>query len=181
MDYSKLVYAIQDNDTVIINEQITIITPILIKYLTVRVGATYHDAQDCVQNTLILAVQKIKDDKLESPDAVIYYLFTSAKNNYLKFIARKKESNYEEIPETYAEDGDQLYRLIDEEKQTILQLCLNKLKPNLKAYIEYWFNNPRNDASDVADHFGITVSNAWTKKHRVLNILKQCYQKNIES
>lgn len=179
MDYSRFVYAVQKNDVKELNAQVAVITAVLIKFLRVRLNATYHDAEDCAQNTLLLVIEKIKEDKLNNPDSIIYYLFTTAKHDYLKAQGKIKEPVYDDVPDSYNEDGDQLYNILDDERQKVLKKCLGKLKPDLRTYISYWFENPRDEAAVVADHFGISVNNAWTKKHRILKILKQCYQKFI--
>ena len=179
MDYSKFVYAVQNNDSAELNSLSPVITAVLIKFLKVRLNATHHDAQDCAQNTLLLTIEKIKADKLENPDTIIYYMFSTAKHDYLKAQSKISEDNYDQVPASHAEEGDQLTNLLDEERQTILQKCLEALKPDFRKYISYWFDNPADEAAVVAEHFGISVSNAWTKKHRILNLLKECCQKKL--
>lgn len=180
MDYSKFVFAIQQNDQATINIYAPIIIGVLIKFLKVRQGATHHDAEDVAQNTIINVIEKIRLNEINNPDSVIYYLFTTSRNEYFKYIKRFKENIYEEIPEHFS-DGDQLMNILNEEKQRILQKCIHMLKPNLKEYISYWFKHPKNEAFVVAEHFGISVNNAWTKKHRILKILKHCVDKKLSS
>ena len=141
MDYSKFVTALQENDQALIKEYVPVITNILIKFLKVRLGVTYHDAEDVAQNTIINVIKKIKSNELNNPDSLIYYLFTTAKNEYYKYLRSIKESNYKEIPESYSAEGDQLKNILNEERQRILNICLNMLKPSLKEYITYWFNH----------------------------------------
>lgn len=179
MDYSKFVTAIVEEDQDALNAISPIISKVLIKFLIVRMGAEQLDAEDSVQNTLLLTIQKIKNDKLKNPDTIIYYMFTTAKNDYLKQLSKKKESIHDGIADTYFENGDQLERLLDNERQKILQYCLSKLKKDHKTYISYWLENPEDEASDVASRFGISVNNAWTKKHRIIQLLKECVNKNI--
>ncbi|GAB5410579.1 MAG: hypothetical protein BalsKO_29440 [Balneolaceae bacterium] len=179
MDYSRFVYAVQNNDAEELASLTTVISAVLIKFLKVRIGASHQDAEDSAQNTLMLVVEKIKKDKLNNPDSIIYYLFTTAKHDYLKAQAKIKEPTFDEAPESYSEDGDQLSSLLNEERMSILRACLNKLKPDLKSYISYWFQNPGDETSVVADHFGISVNNAWTKKHRILKLLKECCEKKL--
>lgn len=179
MDYSKFVFAVQENDQAAINEYVPVINSVLIKFLKVRQGAAHHDAEDVAQNTIINVTEKIRSDELKNPDSVIYYLFTTAKNEYFKYLRRIKEGNYEEVPESYSSEGDQLINILNQERQRILELCLQLLKPNLKEYITYWFNHPRDEAVVVAEHFGISVNNAWTKKHRILKTLKDCVEKKL--
>ncbi|MEQ9309091.1 MAG: sigma-70 family RNA polymerase sigma factor [Balneolaceae bacterium] len=179
MDYSRFVYAVQNNDKEELATLTSVISAVLIKFLKVRLGATHQDAEDSAQNTLMLVFEKIKEDKLNSPDSIIYYLFTTAKHDYLKVQAKIKEPTFDEAPDSHSEEGDQLSSLLNEERMTILKACLNSLKPDLKSYISYWFHNPGDETSVVADHFGISVSNAWTKKHRILKMLKECCEKKL--
>ncbi len=179
MDYARFVYAVQNNDTEELASMVSVITAVLIKFLKVRMGASQADAEDTTQNTLMLVTEKIQSDQLNNPDSIIYYLFTTAKNDYLKSQAKLRESNYDEVPESHSLEGDQLTKLLDEEKMSVLRTCLNELKPKFKEYITYWFQHPGDETAVVADHFGISISNAWTKKHRILKLLKDCCEKKL--
>lgn len=179
MDYSKFVTAVLNNDTAQINEWVPIITAVLIKFLKVRLNAAHHDAEDCTQTVLMLATQKIREERINNPDAFIYYLFTSAKHEYLKSLKRVKEDIYDETPDSYSIYGDQLTNLLEEERLSVLEKCLSLLKPDYLDYIRYWFEHPRDEATVVADNFGISVNNAWTKKHRILKTLKDCCEKKL--
>ena len=180
MDYSRFVDAVKTNDTEELSSMVSVITDVLIKFLKVRIGASHQDAEDCAQNTLIIAIEKIKAKKLNKPDSIIYYLFTTAKHDYLKAQAKIKEFTLDKPPDSFSKDGEQFVKLINEERQKILQKCLGQLKPNMKDYITYWFQNPNNDTAVVADHFGMSLSNAWTKKHRIIKLLKECYTKKMK-
>ena len=179
MDYSKFVDAVLENDDTVITEQVNVITPVLIKFLMVRLNASIHDAQDCAQNTLLIAIEKIREDELSHPDALINYLFTTAKHEYLKQLSKDREMNYEEPPEHHSGPADQLDRLVDKEKMAILKQCIDTLKADYRNFIEYWFQHPAYETSIVADHFEMSVNNAWTKKHRVINALKKCFDKKF--
>jgi DNA-directed RNA polymerase specialized sigma24 family protein len=179
MDYSKFVAAVLENDGESLKEYYSVITKVLVKFLLVRLDANIEDAKDSAQNAIMFGVEKIKNNELKHPDYIINYLFTTAKHDYLKHQSKQKESNYDEVPEDYSEEGDQLKNLLEEEKQRMLKLCFSKLSPKNLAYISYWYENPGSDAALVADHFGISVNNAWTKKHRIVQILKECIEKNI--
>lgn len=179
MDYSKFVTAVLTNDKESLGEFYEVLTKVLLKFLLVRMDADLEDAKDSAQNAIMFGVEKIKNKELEHPDLIINYLFTTAKHDYLKHQSKRKEVNYEEIPAHHSEQGIQLEKLLDEERQSILQRCFEKLKPKQFNYISYWFNNPQSDTALVADHFGISVNNAWTKKHRIIHVLKECFQKNI--
>lgn len=180
MDYSKFVKAVLEEDEVASARLVNVITPVLIKFLRVRFGVNRLDAEDCAQNTLLIAIEKIRSGKLENPDVIISYLFTTAKNEYFKLLAKEKEGAFSEPPESYHEPADQLSQLLNEEKMAILRKCVEELKEDFRTYINYWFGHAGNETAVVAQHFGISVNNAWTKKHRIINVLKECYLKKIQ-
>jgi DNA-directed RNA polymerase specialized sigma24 family protein len=180
MDYSKFVDAILQNDEPVINKQVKVITAVLIKFLMVRLDAPLEDAQDCAQNTLIIALKKIRSDQLSNPDAIINYLFTTSKHEYFSKLSKDREVNYEELPEHHSAKPDQLNRLVEEEKISILERCIETLKHDYKKFIEFWFENPDFETAVVADHFEMSVNNAWTKKHRVINALQKCIKNKFK-
>lgn len=179
MDYSKFVTAVLNNDEESLREHYTVLTKVLVKFLLVRLDAGIEDAKDSAQNAIMFGIEKIKNEELNHPDYIINYLFTTAKHDYLKHQNKRKESNYEEIPDHYSKEGDQLNNILSEERQNILTRCFSKLNTKQFDYISYWFDNPESETSLVAEHFGISVNNAWTKKHRIIQVLKECFEKNI--
>lgn len=180
MDYSKFVNAVLEKDETTIAKQVNVITAVLIKFLTVRLDASIQNAKDCAQSTLLIAIEKIRNDKLNNPDVIINYLFTTAKHEYFKQLSKEREVYFKDLPEYHSSAPDQLDRLLDEEKMGILKQCMEALKADYRKYIEYWFQNPGYETVVVADHFNISVSNAWTKKHRVIQVLQECVQKKIK-
>ncbi|XWN36829.1 MAG: sigma-70 family RNA polymerase sigma factor [Balneola sp.] len=179
MDYSKFVIAVQNDDQESLKEFYGVLTKVLFKFLMVRMDAESEDAKDSAQNAIMFAVEKIKNNELDHPERIINYLFTTAKHDYLKHQNKRKESNYEEVPDSHSKDPDQLDNLLDKERQSILKRCFNELKAKQMEYISFWFSNPDSETVVVADHFGISVNNAWTKKHRIIQVLNECVQKNI--
>lgn len=180
MDYSKFVNAVLTDDEALITVQVKVITRVLIKFLMVRLGASIQDAQDCAQATLLIAVEKIREGKLKYPDAIINYLFTTCKHEYFKYLSKDREVNYVDLPEHHSMPAEQLENLLEAEKIRVLEDCLDELKVDNKAFIVYWFEHPGFDASVVADHFKISVNNAWTKKHRVISTLSECVKNKLK-
>ena len=179
MDYPKFVTAVINNDRTSLNEFSIVLTKILVKFLLVRMDASLEDAKDSAQNSIMYAIEKIKNNELQNPDVIINYLFTTAKHDYLKLQNKQKETNYAEVPDHYSEHGDQLANLLEKEQQAVLEYCITKLKPKHFEYISFWFNNAGSETSFVAKKFKISVNNAWTKKHRIIQLLKDCVEKNI--
>ena len=179
MDYSKFVTAVLEDNKEEINTFYVVLTKVLVKFLLVKLDAEPEDAKDSAQNAIMFGIEKIKNKELNHPDYIINYLFTTAKHDYLKHQSKQKESNYENIPEHHSEAGDQLENLLVKERMKVLRKCFEMLKPKQFEFISYWFDNPESEAALVAEHFDISVNNVWTKKHRIIQLLKDCFQINI--
>lgn len=180
MDYSELVRAIREDDTRTIDIYLKALHQTLYSYLLVRLNTSKEDAEDSVQNTLIKIVQRVKNDKIQHPDALLSYAFTTARNDYFKKVEKKSEVLDEKIEYKALKQPDQLSVLINSEKKSLLMRCISELKEDHQKYIKYWFLNPSMDAEDVANHFKISVNNAWTKKHRIIKILNECYKSKLK-
>lgn len=179
MDFGELVSAIQNNDREKTRSLLNKLRPTLIKFLLVHVNASTHDAEDCAQNTLLIAIEKIRADQLSKPESLISYLLTTAKHEYLKTVGRNREYTYEEFPVIRSQKADQLLRILEKEKVEHLKRCVDKLDPANRTFIQYWFDHPDHDASVVADKFKMSLSNVWTKKHRIIKELQLCVEKKL--
>ena len=179
MDYSQLVTAITENDTQKINDLIKKIRPRLLAFLCIHMGANRIDAQDIAQDALLTTIRVIKEGPgINNPEQVVKYMMSICRNEYIKEQKKKQAESIEEVsPPERRQAPRQLQSLLDEEQHRMLQWCLKQLKKEYQKYMEYWFNNPNAHTQKVADHFGISVSNAWTRKHRLVKKLNECYQK----
>lgn len=180
MDYADLVEALKKNDSSRINEHLETLVPRLLRFLTIHMNASRQDAQDCAQETLLLTLEAVADDRIENPNRILSYMLTSCKNNYLKMIQKEKEQNYETVPQDHHHLPGQLKAMLDKEKKSLLEQCMDQLKKEYKRFMEYWFTDPGMEAEKVADKFGLSLSNTWTRKHRIIKQLNECYHKRSE-
>lgn len=180
MEYSELAKAIRENDSSRVNEIMRELVPRLKRFLSIHMNASKVDAEDCAQETILQCIEIIKADKLRDTDKVLSYILTSCRNNYLKMKEKKKEEHYDEVPDDNFYSAEQLLNLLDKEKKRILEWCLGQLRQEYQAFMRYWFRNPGADAEKVADEFNLSVSNTWTRKHRIINKLNECYKKKSE-
>lgn len=153
------------------------LVPRLKRFLSVHMNASKPDAEDCAQETILHCIEVIKEDKLRDPEKVLSYILTSCRNNYLKMREKQKEEYFEVVPDDTHSPAGQLTNLLDKEKKSILEWCLQQLKQEYQAFMRYWFRHPGEEAEKVARHFNLSVSNTWTRKHRIVNRLNECYEK----
>jgi RNA polymerase sigma factor (sigma-70 family) len=180
MDYSKLVTALRENNTQKANELIETLRPRLMAFLRVHMNASEADAEDCAQDALLSSIESIKEGKLNNPNQVVSYILSICKNNYLKKKKKKRAESVDEIPDEHQHAPNQLQSLLDEEQERLLEWCLNQLKEEYQQFMQYWFDNPDSHTKKVAAEFDISVNNAWTRKHRLIKKLNECYRKKSE-
>lgn len=177
MDYSKLVEAIDQNDHATTNSLLKTLTPRLIRFLQIHMNAEKQDAEDCVQQTIMKVLHIIREGKLRDSDRILPFTLTICKNTYLNMVKDNHTSSYHELYVPHSNRPLQLQGLIDEERQAILEWCLQQLPDHYREFIGYWFRHPDSKAQAAANHFDMSVSHVWTRKHRILQKLSECCQK----
>jgi RNA polymerase sigma factor (sigma-70 family) len=177
MDYSELVFAIREGDMKTANERCAEATPILINYLISTVNASREDAEDAVQRMFVYLIPKIQNDEINSPSGLLSYMLTGVRHSYYKIYRDYDFDNYEEIKEELVSQAEQAWNLINREKESILQRCLSKLKNHYRDLMEFLFDHPEAVPEDIAEHFDISLNNAWTRKHRALQQMNECVKK----
>jgi len=176
MDYSNLVTALQENDNHKANEFIEALRPRLMAFLRIHMNASEVDAEDVAQDSLLTSVEVIKEGRLKNPDQVVSYILSICRNNYLKLQNKQREESMDKVPDNHHQKPGQLQSLLDEEQERLLEWCLNQLKEEYQKFMQYWFDHPDAHTKKVASHFDISVNNAWTRKHRLIKKLNECYQ-----
>lgn len=177
MNFSELVDAIGRDDTKKINALIHDLMPRLISFLQIHMGAERQDAEDCAQETVIIALEAIRADEVRDNNQLFSFMLTTCRNTYLNLIKKRKDNYFNDDLPTFGHQPQQLFRLIDEERKKVLQWCLKQLSKSYRNFISFWFKYPDADTDSVAEHFGISLSNAWTRKHRILKKLSECCRK----
>jgi RNA polymerase sigma factor (sigma-70 family) len=177
MEYSGLAEAIKQDNQREINRLLKSLIPQLIAYLRVQLNAEQQDAEDCAQQAFLVSLEAVRNEELEQPDRIFSFLITTCRNMYLNMMNRRKRSSYEDFSKTHSDQPGQLLSLLSDERQKLLEQCLEQLSEAYRTYIEYWFTHPDSGAKAASVYFGISESNAWTRKHRVVNKLNECYKK----
>lgn len=180
MDYSELVEAINDEDMKTANRLCGDILPILKKYLIATVGAKPEDAEDAVQRMFEYVIPKIQNNEIKSPSGLLAYMLTATRHSYFKIIKEYGSHKFELIDESLVAEPEQTWGLLDNDQETILKQCIKELKGNYKKLIRFLFDYPNADSEDIAEFFEISVSNAWIRKHRMIQKLNECVRKKFK-
>lgn len=179
MDYSGLVNAVKNGDQLKASRLCSEATPILRRYLRKKCGADPTDADDAIQRMFEYIINKIREDDFENPRGLLAYMLKACRHNYIKIATEKNQPDIENLANEPFNEPIQIWELVDKEKQHILKYCTEKLRKGYREFINYFFSFPNATAEDVADHFDISVNNAWTRKHRVINKLNECVETRL--
>lgn len=178
MDYSGLVTAVQNNDEAATNRYCSEALPILKRYLIANLGASPEDAEDAVQKMFEYVIPKIRRDEIKNPGGLLSYMLTGCRHALLKNIRDFDINAYDEMTDDPVVEATQIWNLIDEEQLSILKKCIEQLKGYYRSMVDFIFDHPDADSEDIAEHFEISINNAWIRKHRVIKQLSECAQTN---
>jgi len=174
MDYSGLVKAIREGDERTTGKLCAEATPILKRYLLKKCNANSFDADDAIQKMFEYVIIKIREDEIENPSGLLSYMLKTCRHNYIKMIRENSFDYIDNLSEEPSNTADQLWKLINEERQEILKYCIQQLRKSYLEFVNYLFSYPGATSEDIAEQFNITRNNAWIRKHRIINKLTDC-------
>ncbi len=177
MDYSALVKAVQEGDNVTANRLCSEAFPILRRYLIATLNATPEDAEDAVQRMFEYVIPKIRRSEFANPGGLLSYMLTASKHAYLKDVRDFDVGDLDELNEEPEVEASQVWNLINQERLTILEICIETLKGHYRTMVDFIFDHPSATTLDIAEHFDISENNAWIRKHRVIRQLSDCAEK----
>ncbi len=151
--------------------------PILKKYLISKLDATPQDAEDAVQKMFEYVIPKIQNDEIKSPSGLLSYMLSGARHSYFKIVRDLDLDKYSNMEEELVSEANQVWNLVNEDQESILSKCIEKLKGHYQELITFLFDHPEAEAREISEYFDISTSNAWTRKHRVLQQLHECVER----
>ena len=176
MDYAPLVKAIQEGDQEAANRLVSDATPILIRMLKTRMNATHEDAEDAVQMMFLYVVNAIRENKIDNPSGLLSYMVLTCRHSYLKKQEGFKPELLDEHFSEPVQPAYQLERLMSEEEERIRDECIEELRDEYREFYNYWVKHSDSNAKEIAEHFGISVNNVWTRRHRIMKTLQKCVE-----
>lgn len=178
VDYSELVEAIQSGDRRQADDLLRELIPRLEGYVRIGMGAPRDRASEAVQQALVHVVEKIQADKIRHPRTIFRYLIRACRNEYLHQAGYEKRFDPEaDVVEAQVEPAHQLASLISEERQAILNTCLDELDPDSRSLMDHFFAQPDTTTRETSRRFGLSEANVRTRKSRIISRLHDCYKR----
>lgn len=180
MDYNRLAVAFSENNSMAITQYVDELRPRLIRFLHIHLNASPEDAEDCTQEAFLTTYETIKTGKMRDAEHLLSFLLSACRNNYLNLKKKRSPQLVEESLDERQAPPRQLSIILDKEKHALLAQCIEKLNDGYRTFINYWFSHPDAEAIAAAEHFGMSTESVWTKKHRIVKKLSECYQKKLK-
>lgn len=178
-DYSELVYALQQNREGEVNDLLEDLLYRLKDYMQVVLNASKQDAEECAQEAFLNVYEQIKRDNIKNEKYIFRYLIQACRHEYYRLAKEKTRFNnpMDNHPEHMVEPAEQFKNLMDEDRQKILEACLNELREKSRKFIEYFMDKPDASTKQASAHFDLSGANVRVKKSRILSRLHHCYKR----
>lgn len=178
-DYSELVYALRQNDKGKANELLEEVLYRLKDYLQVVLNADEKEAEECTQQVFLKVYEKIREDNIEQEQYIFSYMIRACRNEYFRLSKEQHRFNnpVEDHSEHLVDPAEQFENLMDEDRQQILEACLEELRESSRELIEYFIDKPDATTKEASKYLGLSGANVRTRKSRILSRLHHCYKR----
>ena len=161
------------------NELLKLLREEMVRCLIYQYGADETDANDATQETMYVLIRLFSQNDVEGIRTKKSYIFAILKHQYFKLLRERVRMTGESI-ELYenklvAMESDSY---TEREARNLLKNCISKLTEKHQTYVRYWIENEKASASDFSARFDVTLTNAWTIKHRLIAILEKCVDRH---
>lgn len=169
--------AVKSGDDRGVSRYMSILTPRLIRYLELQMGAHRKDARDVVHQSMAYICEGILQGQITLGEGLFKYMQLTCRHAYIKLTRdRGRSKELSSIVGDAAVKYDHLDAMLHKEKQSILNGCIKKFSPENQAFIRFLIECPGCDPVDISERFGLSLSNVYTKKSRILKLLAECIQ-----
>lgn len=179
LDYSRLINAIHQGDKAAADTLAHSLLKRVVVYLHVNMNASEDIAEECAHQAFLAVFEKIRENRIKDPKAILKYLVNASKNEYYRFIKQERKTDRAALEDErlFQQDPDQLQNLIDEERQERLETCLEKLSNTNKEFIMHFFSSKSVELRQAGQIFGFSYAKTRTLKTRIMKQLQECVQK----
>lgn len=164
------------------NELLVLLRQEMVRCLMYQYGADETDANDATQETLYVLLRLFSQKEVDGVKTQKAYVFAVLKYQYFKLLrdrVRVTGEPIERYENTLADKESET--LAEREARDLLQACIGKLTQKHQNYLFYWMESDNPSATDFSECFGVSVTNAWTIKHRLIAILEKCVLKQYKT
>lgn len=176
----EFVKAVKNGDKPVIEQFTARVIPRIIEYLMVTLNANKFLAEECTHHAFSVVLDRIINDSLDASTSIVSYTMTTARNEYFRMIKNEFREGTAIFQEQYFLDSEeQIEKLIDEEREKILQKCLKSLDVKSRDFIEYLIAHPEFSMMKIGKIFSISPENARTRKSRIISQLSDCIEKKL--
>jgi RNA polymerase sigma factor (sigma-70 family) len=177
----EFVKAVQQNDRKAIEDYSTYVVPKIIEYLMVTLKSNKFHAEECSHHAFSVVLNRITSNSMDENASILAYMITTARNEYFRMIkSETREGGAVFQEQLFLEAEDQLDLLIDQDKERILQNCIQSLDNKSRDFIEFLLRHPEYSLLKVGKVFNISPENARTRKSRIIATLNDCIKKKIK-
>lgn len=179
VDYSELVYALQQKKEGKANELLEELMHRLKDYLQVVLNADEQDAEECTQQAFLNVFEQIQKDNIREEKYIFSYLIRACRHEYFRYSKEQHRFNnpVEDHQDHLVDPAEQFQNLMDKDRQAILEACLKELREKSRTFIEYFIDKPDATTKEAAAHFDLSGANVRTKKSRILSRLHHCFKR----
>lgn len=181
VDYSELVYAIQQNKAGKANELLEEILYRLKDYLKVVFNATENEAEECTQQVFLKVYEQILKDNIKDEKYIFRYLISTCRHEYFRF--KKEQKRYKISSDNFTdhlvEPAKQIENLMEKDRQRVLGECFDELGEEERVFIDYLMEKPDSSSKQLSSYFNIKRGYARAKKSRILEQLRFCVKRKL--
>lgn len=148
------------------------------QYLIYRFRVSENDAEDAVQETMLVLFERSRNNKLKPPRNPVAYVYTVLRHECFKLL--RASSQVCEPDESYfaqVAEPNQLSDINLEEYSRIIAECMSCLSEFNYSFLSYTMEHPEKNAEEIATRFGIKSSNISIRKFRLKKFVYNCVER----
>lgn len=179
---AELVHRISAGDPQAEAELVARYGPVL-KHLVARWSRDPATAEDLVQETLGLALRKIRDGEVRQPESLGAFLHSLAKNQCIQLYRRtaNRPERHEPLDEVRLPEArpGQLAGLLQREKIGLIRRVLAELRPERDRQVLFRYYIAEERAETICADLGLTAEHFYRVLHRARQRYKALFQERF--
>lgn len=152
----------------------------MISVYVLKNGGDKNDAEDIIQETIIVMWQKVNSDSLQLTVKLGTYLLAIAKNKWMAELRKRRKISPQDISENISNGNpSSLDDLVNEEKIEYVRKALEMLQPICKKLLLLYYFEEKN-MKEIAKILNLANADvAKSKKYQCKKNLEEILQENI--